>query len=327
MSKKVSVALIGAGAMANAMHYPSVTSFDDVEILGLCDIDTEKLKTTAEKFNIKSTFSDYREMLDKTKPDAVYALMPPYILFDVAMDVLQRGHNLFIEKPPAVTVEQTQALAKAAKDKSVITAVGFQRRYHPTVKKAAEMASKKGKIHQIVSSFYKCLPPQDVHPYYRGAIDILRSDAIHALDAIRFYAGLAEVKKVVSEVRTLDCWYPVSFNAMIYFDNDVLGILQANWRTGKRIFKFEFHSLDASAYVDIDKTAAIYYDDNEQAVFETTVSEFVDSDKPYIVQGFYAENRAFIDAVKAGSELHNNLADAVKTMQLADMIYQNAINK
>jgi len=327
MSKKVSLALIGAGGMANAMHYPSVTSFDDVEIVGLCDIDAGKLKTTSERFGIKNTFSDYREMLDKTKPDAVYALMPPYMLFDIAMDILERGHNLFIEKPPAVTVEQTQALAKSAKDKGLITSVGFQRRYHPTVRKSADMVAEKGKIHQVVSCFYKCLPPAETHPYYRGAIDILRCDAIHALDALRFYAGLPEVKKVVSEVRTLDCWYPVSFNAMIYFDNDVIGILQANWRTGKRIFKFEFHGLDASAYVDIDKTATVYYDGNEDPVFDVTVNEYAESEEPYIVQGFYAENRAFIDAVKSGKELHNNLADAVKTMQLADMIYQNTINK
>ena len=51
------------------------------------------------------------------------------------------------------------------------------------------------------------------------------------------------------------------------------------------------------------------------------------SDQLHIVQGFYAQSRAFIDAVKSGKQLHNNLRDSVKSMQLVDLIYQNAINK
>ena len=51
-----------------------------------------------------------------------------------------------------------------------------------------------------------------------------------AMEVVFATAGLAEVKKVASEIRTLDCWYPVSFNSLIYFENDVVGILQANWR-------------------------------------------------------------------------------------------------
>ena len=61
--EKVRVALIGAGAMANAVHYPSLASFDDVELVGLCDLDPQKLAQTAAKFNISDTFSDYRRML------------------------------------------------------------------------------------------------------------------------------------------------------------------------------------------------------------------------------------------------------------------------
>ena len=41
---KVKVALIGAGSMANAVHYPSLVEFEDVEIVGLCDLVEEKLR-------------------------------------------------------------------------------------------------------------------------------------------------------------------------------------------------------------------------------------------------------------------------------------------
>jgi len=105
---RIRVALIGAGKMANTVHYPSLADFDDVEIVGLCDLNAERLEDTARQFRIPRTFVDYRRMLDETAPDAVYALMPPHHLFDVAADVLERGTPLFIEKPPAVTTFQAE---------------------------------------------------------------------------------------------------------------------------------------------------------------------------------------------------------------------------
>ncbi len=323
--KKVRVALIGAGAMANAMHYPSLASFDDVELVGLCDLDPQKLKQTAARFKIGRAFSDYRQMLAETEPQAVYVLMPPHILFEVAMDVLERGHHLFIEKPPGITTFQTDSMARLAASQNLITGVGFQRRYHPMLHACWEAVQEKGEIHQVVASFYKNQPPQAVHPYYRGAIDILHCDAIHVVDALRYYSGLAEVKGVTSEVRTLDCWYAVSFSALVYFANGAVGTLLANWRTGKRALKFEFHAYDASAFADADGQAEVWKD--SQLDFRTTCTEYANSSQPHIVQGFLAENRAFIEAIKTGQPLHNSLQDAVKTMQLADMIYEKAITR
>jgi len=323
---KVRIALIGAGGMANGVHYPSLASFDDVEMVALCDVVEEKLKKTAERFGIPQTFNDYHEMLDQTEPDAVYALMPPHVLFDVAMDVLDGGRNLFIEKPPAVTTFQAQCLARKAEEKGVVTAVGFQRRYHPLVHHCFERVKEVGRPHQVVSHFLKAVNVGENYPYYRGAIDVLHCDAIHAVDALRYYCGLAEVKAVASDVRKLDSWFPVSFNALVYFENDTVGILHVNWRTGTRSLKFEFHAAGASAYVDADGQGEVWIAPGKDPVLKTSHTEHVGTEDTFVHQGFQAESRAFVDAVKTGVQLHNNLQDSVKSMELADMIHASAIN-
>ncbi len=323
----VRVALIGAGSMANRVHYPSLASFDDVELVGLCDVVPEKLAATAETFGIRATYTDYRRMLTDVECDAVYALMPPHVLFDVAMDVLSTGSNLFIEKPPAVTTHQTQCLARKAADTGAVTAVGFQRRYHPLVHHCFEKVRDVGQPHQVVSHFLKNTQIGDAYPYYRGAIDILRCDAVHAVDALRYYCGLSDVRAVASDVRYLDSWYPVTFNALVHFANDTVGILHVNWRTGTRSLKFEFHAAGASAYVDADGEARVWIAPGKEPEVDTSCSKFAGSEEMRVTQGFLQENRAFIDAVKSDSQLHNNLQDAVKTMQLADAIYANAINQ
>ena len=42
--KPVRIAMISAGRMCNRLHYPTLASFDDVEMAAICDIDTDQLR-------------------------------------------------------------------------------------------------------------------------------------------------------------------------------------------------------------------------------------------------------------------------------------------
>jgi len=317
---KTRVALIGAGGMANGVHYPSLAGFDDVEMVAICDLMPDKLKETAEKFSIDKTYDDYRKMIEETSPDAVYALMPPHHVFDLAMDTMQAGHALFIEKPPGVTTFQTQAMARFAEQKQLVTGVGFQRRYHPMVHRCYDMVREKNEPSQVTVSFHKFATVGDPYPYYRGAIDLFRCDAIHAVDSVRYYCGLSDVKSVSSVVRKLDSTHETSFNALIHFANDCVGILQTNWRAGHRFFTFEMHAAGASAYASIDGRAEVWQDGVAEPKLSTTFDTFAGTDQMHVHQGFEAQARAFIDAVQQKVPPHNSFHDAVKTMELADRV-------
>ncbi|HIE43979.1 MAG TPA: Gfo/Idh/MocA family oxidoreductase [Candidatus Omnitrophica bacterium] len=192
--KKIRLALIGAGAMANKMHYPCLREFPDVEMAGICDLVKSKLKATAEKFHIEKTFTDYKKMLDKIEPDATYILMPPHHIFDLVIECLNRRLHIFIEKPPGVTAEQTRNMARLAEKNNCLTMVGFQRRFCPVIVEARKRVAQRGPIIQCAARFMK---NYFAGPYYDGAIDILTSDAIHAVDVLRWIGG--EVKKVSSK--------------------------------------------------------------------------------------------------------------------------------
>jgi virulence factor len=76
----VRVAMIGAGAMANTVHYPSLASFDDVEIAAICDLDPNRLTTTADKYGVRGRYTDYRRMVDEVGPDGVYVIGQPHLM-------------------------------------------------------------------------------------------------------------------------------------------------------------------------------------------------------------------------------------------------------
>src|SRR5919107_1355455 len=80
---KVRVAFIGAGVMANKVHYPSLASFEDVEISAICDLDADRLHATAEKYQVARRYADYRKMVAEVAPDAVYAIGQPHLMYDL----------------------------------------------------------------------------------------------------------------------------------------------------------------------------------------------------------------------------------------------------
>jgi virulence factor len=313
---KVKVAFIGAGGMANFVHYPSLAEMNDVEMVGICDLDEERLRTTADKYGIEARFSDYRQMIERTAPDAVYIIMPPHHLFDLVIHCLAQKVHVFIEKPPAVTSEQTRHMASAAERNGCLTMVGFNRRFIPACRVAKERIEERSSMIQCVATFYK--NTVGTPPYYNGAIDILTCDAIHAVDALRWMGG--EVVCASSDIRSLDADYDNSFNALLSFNNGGTGILLANWVVGKRVHTLEMHGMGISAFVDTDSRAVIYKDNEPQAE-EILSRDLVGAEEPYKLLGFFAENRHFIDCIKEGRLPETHFGDAVRTMELVDLIY------
>lgn len=319
MSQLVRVAFVGAGSHANFAHYPSLSERGDVHIAAVCDLSAERAAAAALRWNIPRTFTDYRQMLDEAQPDAVYVILPPHQMFDIVVECLNRKHHVFIEKPPGITTDQTRNLARLADRNGCLTMVGFQRRFCPLIVQARQKVQERGDITQCLARFVKSA---GVEAYYGGAVDILTCDAIHAVDILRWMGG--EIKKIASAVKCFHSQVPNTFNALVEFNNGAVGILLANWVTGRRIFSVEMHGHNISAYAEPDDRAVIFRDGSldGEVILNT---EAAHSDAPHRYLGFYAENAHFIECVKNGQQPQTCFADAVKTMELIDRIYHELL--
>src|SRR5690242_6755559 len=171
---KVRVAMIGAGGMANSVHYPSLASFPDVEIAAICDLDPERLNKTADRYSVERRYSDYRRMIEETAPDAVYAIGQPHLMYDIWTWCLQQGQNLYIEKPMGLTIHQARSLEYLAQKHGCITQVSFQRRAAPMVVHLWEECRKRGPITHAVCEFTKCAPEPTLGPR-----DHMMDDGVH----------------------------------------------------------------------------------------------------------------------------------------------------
>src|SRR5262245_36902771 len=215
--RTIRVAMIGAGGMANQVHYPSLASFDDVEIAAICDLDATRLQTTAEKYGIRRRYSDYRSMVAEVAPDAIYAIGQPHYMYDIWTWCLEQGQHLYIEKPMGITMHQARALAYLAEKYNCITQVSFQRRSCPMVVRLRDACLRRGPITHAVCRFYKC----ETRPYL-GARDHMMDDGVHAIDTLRWMCGgeVTAIHSVTRRVQTPDINF---ISALLEFDNGATG--------------------------------------------------------------------------------------------------------
>ena len=325
MTDTVRVAFIGAGNLANHVHYPSLASLPDVDLAATCDLFPDKAQATAERFGIPRVYTDYHQMLAEVDPQAVYVVMPPQDLFGPASTVLQQGRHLFTEKPLGMNAHQAQMLAYFAEQHSCLTAVGFQRRHIPALTAFKQRVEARGPIHQAAVSYLKSFALDEHSGHYGGLIDYLTVDGCHAVDTLRYLCG-GEVEQVTAHVRARHVPGPLpnEHTALVSFSSGAVGILNSSYATGRRIFRVEFHGPNITAYVDPDRDSYIVADNGEPEVYasqEFGTTDGAPGDDPLHWKGQWHENRHFIDCIKEGRQPLTNFAESAKTMELVERIY------
>ena len=99
--------MIGCGAIAE-QHLRAVTSFGDVEVVGVCDLSPVTATWTAERFGT-TAFTDHRELLARGL-DVVHVLTPPSSHDALARDAVDAGAHVVVEKPITADADATRAL-------------------------------------------------------------------------------------------------------------------------------------------------------------------------------------------------------------------------
>ena len=325
MKDRIRVLMIGAGAMANSVHYPSLESFPDVEFAGICELENNRLQSTADRYYVPAEqrflsqgSNGYQTAVAAVDPDAIYAIGPPNIMYPVWKWCLEQGRHLYIEKPMGLSLHQARSLAHLADTHGCITQVSFQRRTCPMVVQLRDACLARGPVTHAVCEFYKCSPDP-----FLDARDHMMDDGVHAIDTLRWICGgnVVDVQSVTRRVGTPDINF---FSALLRFDNGATGVLMNSWTSGRRIFRVQIHAAGICAEAEHEGNGTLYTDgDTAGTQFDTRVA--AGSAELYVYGGFRAKNRGFIDAVKAGTQPDSCFADAVKTMEIAERILAQSL--
>lgn len=125
-SDQLNLAAIGAGGKGRSdILYASVGGRE--RVVALCDVDfSGSAKASVESFPKAKLYSDYREMLDKEKIDAVTISTPDHVHGPAAAYAMERGIHVYVQKPLTHNIREARILTQMARDKRVVTQMGNQ---------------------------------------------------------------------------------------------------------------------------------------------------------------------------------------------------------
>ncbi|MDR6549313.1 Gfo/Idh/MocA family oxidoreductase [Paenibacillus qinlingensis] len=151
---KIKVAVIGCGSIAKHRHIPEYAANANVELVAFVDPIIERAEHYAQLHGGKA-YSNYVEMLQAEKVDAVSVCTPNYLHAEMTIAAANAGAHVLVEKPMATTAAEAEAMIEAAKKNGVFLMVGHNQRLMPPHVKAKEIleSGKLGKVLTFRTSF------------------------------------------------------------------------------------------------------------------------------------------------------------------------------
>ncbi len=197
------VLLIGAGGISEH-HAKALQNIENVELAGFIDLDQEKVDTAISLYGGKQYQDVASAVADGV--EAAHILTPPDSHAKIAIDVLEQGLHVLVEKPLGISIEECEAIDKAAKAAGKLATVNHSLLYDPEILKAIELV-KNGAVGDVISvdiirsSVYPSYAGGQLPPHYREPGYPFRDIGVHALYMIQQFLGT--INSVEGKYRSL----------------------------------------------------------------------------------------------------------------------------
>jgi predicted dehydrogenase/nucleoside-diphosphate-sugar epimerase len=195
--------MVGAGHISE-FHVAAVQALPDVELVGITDLDQERAREAAAEYGTQA-FGSLEELVD-AGANVIHVLTPPSAHAVVALEALERGCHVLVEKPIAESVEDAQRIGQLAREKGLVASVDHSLLYDPQVLRLLERV-RSGEVGQVVgvdifqASEYPPYEGGALPPHLRGAAYPWRDVAVHCLYLIQTLLG--DIEDIDAEWRSL----------------------------------------------------------------------------------------------------------------------------
>lgn len=133
---KLRAGIVGAGYITKELHLPVLKNLGNVEVTALCDRNVSLAKEVSSRFKIKHVFYDVADMLTKEKLDLVDICTPPKTHSFLAIQAMEAGCHVLVEKPMAVSVREANEMVDSSRKCGVKLCVVHQNMFNPAVMRA-----------------------------------------------------------------------------------------------------------------------------------------------------------------------------------------------
>ena len=300
------IGLVGCGSVADYGHLPAIGEVEEVELIALADLNERQLKEQASKYDVKHTFTDYRNLLEMKELEAVVVTTPANTHHRIVLDALDAGKHVLCEKPISDEPDKGWEMVKASKATGKILAVCFEYRLWGPFKDIKVWLDKNliGPIH-VLRLIYNWNGPngegqrRKLHMTVEGGP--IYDCGVHYFDLGRWYLN-SEYKQINAiGVHVEGYENPDHVIVTVEFENGTIGLIEES-------YIYTTRSKDWHKFTQVDvigTNGAICYLSTHgspgvgelrvHSPEETIVTNYEAGEKP-----FAALHRAFAESVKRG---------------------------
>lgn len=229
-------AMIGCGRISP--NHIAAAKANELQIVALCDLVRENAKDKQTKFELPdniSIYTDYQEMLQKEQPELVAIATESGKHAAIALDCIEAGCNLIIEKPIALSLEDADAIIAKAEEKKVKVCACHQNRFNKSIQKIRDAVEKKrfgkmfyGTAHIRWNRGYEYYSRAKWRGTWEQDGGALMNQCIHNIDLLRWMMG-DDIIEVVGMTDQLNHEYLEAEDlgiALIRFADGSYGIIE-----------------------------------------------------------------------------------------------------
>jgi predicted dehydrogenase len=321
--RSVKVLVVGCGSIGRR-HIKNLAGLGVSDFV-LCDPNEEALKRAATGLEAPELYGDFNKAIEASS-DAAIICTPSNMHLDMSMALAERGVHLFIEKPLSHTMEGVKELAELVKEKAVVTMMGMCYRFHPMFLRLKKMLEEESLGTLFHINYYGGHYLPDWHPEadYReeyaarselGGGVILTS--IHGLDNIRWLFGeVHRFRSYVDMVGSLDLDVEDMALAIMRLESGHYVTWQTDFLQRAPQHRMVIVGEKGTIRCDfIDGTIETYLAENSK--WHTEKIEYE------INTMYVSEMRHFLECIESGVMSKIDIADGIKTLELALTIKQD----
>jgi predicted dehydrogenase len=142
------VGIVGCGQVA-PMHIRALRRYGKVDLIGLCDIDVARAQALADRVGVPNVYDDLGVFLREKRPDVIHITTPPDTHAMLAIQALEGGSHVLVEKPMSLSVSEADEMIVAAQENGAKLCVDHNYLFRPSVQKAKSLLSA-GEVGQVI---------------------------------------------------------------------------------------------------------------------------------------------------------------------------------
>lgn len=344
--KRIKVGIIGTGNIS-VCHMEGYKALEHVDVVAVCDINEEKVKAYAKKYDVPNYFTDYNDLLAMEELDAVSVTTWNNSHASISIAAMQAGKNVLCEKPLAMNTEEAVEMVRVSHETQQLLMVGFVRRFETNAGYIKEAVDKGelGDIYYAKTGYMRKWgnPGGWFCDKKRSGGGPVIDIGVHVIDLIRYltgkpkavsvtastfnHLGMKENMKGVEKYTSSDynpdepiCDVEDAATALIKFDNGMTLAIETSWVLHMKENYNYLMLYGDKAGVKMEPELEFYKERDNYYINESPVI----SNKNDFNSIFKRETAHFIDCVGEGVPCLNPGEDGVEIMKILDAIYASA---